>query len=87
MSFAELGLAALRAGTLGSQTIHDCRGSILVGNRSKQCLGFHGPLDLRAAIERSCNVYFYQTALATPRAELLRTARDLGFGSRTGIDD
>ncbi len=79
-------LAALRAGTLGSQTIHDCRGSILVGNRSKQCLGFHGPLDLRAAIERSCNVYFYQTALATPRAELLRTARDLGFGSRTGID-
>ena len=57
-----------------------------MGNRSKQCLGFHGPLDLRAAIERSCNVYFYRTALVTPRAELLRTARGLGFGSRTGID-
>jgi len=79
-------LAALRAGTLQSQTVYVCQGSLLVGGRYKQCLGFHGPLDLRGAIERSCNVYFYHAALDTPRSELLRTARDLGFGSRTGID-
>jgi len=79
-------LAALRAGAIGTQTEFTCRGSILVAGRPKQCMGFHGTLDLREAIERSCNVYFYQVALATPRAELLRTARELGFGSRTGID-
>jgi len=79
-------LAGLRAGTLHSQTEYACHGSLMVGGRYKQCLGFHGPLDLRGAIERSCNVYFYHAALDAPRAELLRTARDLGFGSATGID-
>lgn len=79
-------LAALRAGTLQPQTQYTCRGSLLVDGQVKQCQGVHGTLVLREAIERSCNVYFYQTALATPRAELLRTARDLGFGSPTGID-
>jgi len=79
-------LAGLRAGTLRPETRYVCRGSLVVDGRAKQCLGVHGPLVLREAIERSCNVYFYQAALATPRRELLRTARDLGFGSPTGID-
>jgi penicillin-binding protein 2 len=79
-------LAALRAGVLRPQTEHTCRGTLMVAHRPRQCPGVHGPLDLRGAIERSCNVYFYQTALATPRAELLRTAHELGFGSPSGLD-
>jgi penicillin-binding protein 2 len=79
-------LAGLRAGTLTSQTQYTCDGSLVVGGQHKQCLGVHGPLELREAIERSCNVYFYHTALDAPRQELLQTAQDLGFGSPTGID-
>jgi penicillin-binding protein 2 len=79
-------LAGLRAGTLRSQTQYTCEGSLVVGGQHKQCLGFHGPLQLREAIERSCNVYFYHVALDAPRRELLQTARELGFGSPTGID-
>ena len=79
-------LAGLRAGTLRSQTQYTCDGSLIVGGQHKQCLGVHGPLELREAIERSCNVYFYHVALDAPKRELLATAQELGFGSPTGID-
>ncbi len=79
-------LAGLRCGSLSTRSEYECRGSMAIGGQAKLCMGHHGLLDLRGAIQRSCNIYFYQAALDTPRAELLRTARELGFGSPTGID-
>lgn len=53
-----------------------------------------GWLDLSGALEQSCNIYFWTAALGmyqawdeTPRETALQdTARDFGYGSRTGID-
>ncbi len=53
-----------------------------------------GYLNLHEAFARSCNVYFWEVALdiwntykGTDREDLLQQwARDLGFGSKTGID-
>lgn len=53
-----------------------------------------GWLDLSGALEQSCNIYFWSAALGmyqawdgTPRETALQDmARDLGYGSRTGID-
>ncbi|MEX2654642.1 MAG: penicillin-binding transpeptidase domain-containing protein [Acidimicrobiia bacterium] len=53
-----------------------------------------GWLDLSAALEQSCNIYFWSAALGmyqawddTPRETALQDmARDLGYGSQTGID-
>jgi penicillin-binding protein 2 len=53
-----------------------------------------GWLDLSGALEQSCNIFFWSAALGmyqawdgTPRETALQDmARDLGYGSRTGID-
>ena len=53
-----------------------------------------GWLDIHGALQYSCNIYFWSRAMGTwqafketPRENILQDwARDLGYGSRTGID-
>jgi penicillin-binding protein 2 len=53
-----------------------------------------GWLDIHGALEQSCNIYFWSVALGTWRANKLTDqesiiqewARDLGYGSFTGVD-
>lgn len=45
-----------------------------------------GPMDMAQAIAWSNNVYFYKLAWALGPQPIIRTARKLGVGSRTGID-
>lgn len=46
----------------------------------------HGPLDLRGAIQRSCNVFFYEWAHRLGSQALIAMSRDFGFGQATGFD-
>jgi penicillin-binding protein 2 len=52
----------------------------------------HGAVDLHEALQESCDVYFWQLALRVWSSDdvdesiIQDWARDLGFGSRTGID-
>ena len=80
-------VAASRHG-LTPATTYECDGSISLGRQPFRCwdtLG-HGRLDLRRAICVSCNVYFYQAALAAGPEALADAAREFGLGARTGID-
>lgn len=65
-----------------------CSGGILVGNRRFRCWNQagHGALDLVEAIQRSCNVYFYQLGLRIGLERLLTHANDMGFARQCGID-
>jgi penicillin-binding protein 2 len=80
---------ALRAGIMSSYTrLQPCTGSYQFGGRLFKCWKHdgHGSLDFIEALEKSCDVYFYQVGprLGLPRLEQM--ARDFGFGDRTGID-
>jgi penicillin-binding protein 2 len=46
----------------------------------------HGALNLLGALENSCNYYFYQVADNTGIDKIAGTARDFGFGAKTGIE-
>jgi Cell division protein FtsI/penicillin-binding protein 2 len=46
----------------------------------------HGTIDLRQAIERSCNVYFYTVGNMVGIDKIHKWATLLGLGERTGID-
>lgn len=62
-------------------------GGSYAGYRSLRCnirLG-HGPIDLRTAIKRSCNVTFAHLGELFGEEHLKETARNFGFGQPTGI--
>jgi penicillin-binding protein 2 len=45
----------------------------------------HGKADLRKAIVRSCNVYFFHLAEQVGLDRLARVAKDFGLGAKTGV--
>ncbi len=65
-----------------------CTGGMAYAGRYARChySRGHGSLDLAQAIEKSCNVYFYQLGIRLGLDNLLREATRIGFGRRTGID-
>jgi penicillin-binding protein 2 len=48
--------------------------------------GVHGKVDLHVAIVRSCDVYFYQLAVAMGIQNIADGLTAFGFGARTGLD-
>jgi penicillin-binding protein 2 len=65
-----------------------CTGSYYFGNRAWKCWKpeGHGSLDLAGAIQKSCDVYFYQLGLRLTLQRMSAGGVQLGFAKRTGID-
>tara|TARA_Y100001970_G_scaffold187325_1_gene227918 strand:+ start:33724 stop:35637 length:1914 start_codon:yes stop_codon:yes gene_type:complete len=81
-------LAALESGLVGANTTHFCEGHIELGDTKFHCWkpGGHGRLSMEGAIERSCDVYFYEIAKRIGLERISNMARRFGFGSLNGID-
>ena len=80
-------IAGLEEGKITPETSFFCNGSYRFGNRSYRCWkkGGHGRLNLREALEQSCDIYFYQAGLRVGIDSLARYARAFGLGSSTGF--
>jgi len=63
-----------------------CQGSFRVGNKVFEDLHVHGSTDMFEAIQRSCNVYFYQLMLKVGLDNWSHYGSAFGFGQATGID-
>lgn len=77
-------LAGLETGRITPHTTFHCPGHFRLNRKSRvfhcwQEKG-HGRLDLYRALERSCNVYFYNVGKLVGVENLARYARELGFG-------
>jgi penicillin-binding protein 2 len=81
-----MALAALEEGVINENTTLYCPGSFQYGNRVYGCHGGHGMINVRRAIQVSCNVFFYQVALKLQLERLGKWGRAFGFGQTTGID-
>ncbi|HEU5081581.1 MAG TPA: penicillin-binding transpeptidase domain-containing protein [Opitutaceae bacterium] len=81
-------VAGMRHGTISADSTTNCPGFYLVGNRSFPCHDRHphGLIDLSVAIEKSCNVFFYEHGIMTGPDAIANEARRFGFGKRTGIE-
>ena len=82
-------IAGLNDNVITDKWTRSCGGGYRLGRRVFHCFRgtSHGTLNLLGAIERSCNVYFYQLMylkIGLPR--WARYSHMLGFGDRTGID-
>lgn len=65
-----------------------CRGFSVIYDHRYRCWkrGGHGRVDLRSALEGSCNVYFHQMGVRLGIDEIARYSRLFGLGRPTGID-
>jgi len=80
--------AALEEGVITPDFKVHCGGSASFYGRPFKCWkkGGHGTMDLRHAIEQSCNVYFYTIGNMTGIEKIHKWATLLGLGERSGID-
>ncbi len=83
-------LAGLEANSISPRDSVVCTGSLQIGNwpRPFGCWNRrgHGTVDMMEAMKQSCDVWFYQKAMATGVNPITRTATELGLGQPTGLD-
>ncbi|MGC6530670.1 MAG: penicillin-binding protein 2 [Candidatus Puniceispirillaceae bacterium] len=80
--------AALEAGVISSKTRVTCKGHMEFGDRKFHCWfdEGHQSLNIMQALERSCDVFFYDVALKVGINRIHDMAKRLGLGLPSGLD-
>ncbi|MBN2056307.1 penicillin-binding protein 2 [bacterium] len=83
-----MALAALETGVVDEESLYGCPGYFDFHGHTFRCWkkGGHGQVNVRSAIEQSCNVFFYNVATQLGIETMARYARMFGLGTATGID-
>ncbi len=81
-----LAAAALQNGIIDTNFRYTCRGGYTLGNRTYKDMHVHGSVNIIEAIQRSCNVFFYQLMLKVDLEPWYAVGKRFHFGDRTGID-
>ncbi|MBI4535271.1 MAG: penicillin-binding protein 2 [Ignavibacteriae bacterium] len=81
-----LAVAALERGIIKPSSRIQCGGAIQLGPKVFKDLHVHGSVNMTEAIQKSCNVYFYQLMLKTGLDIWAEYGAMFGFGRVTGID-
>ncbi|MDT4897675.1 MAG: penicillin-binding protein 2 [Acidobacteriota bacterium] len=63
-----------------------CGGGITVGNKFTRCMGNHGVPELRYAITKSCDGYFYRLGLKMGVDGIIKMVDEFDLNRRTGVD-
>ncbi len=63
-----------------------CGGGITIGNKFTRCMGHHGTPDVRYAIMKSCDGYFYRLGLKMGIDGIMKMVDDFDLNKRTGVD-
>jgi penicillin-binding protein 2 len=81
-------VAGLEEGVITPNTTVFCPGGATFYGRFFKChlAGGHGTVDMRHAIEKSCNTYFYTVGNMLGVDRIHKWASALGLGERSGID-
>lgn len=80
-------LAALNGGVVTEFSTVNSPASIRIGNHTFKNWSKvpEGPIDVKRAIARSCNTWFYQVGIDTGPGVFLGLARKLGMGEKSGL--
>lgn len=81
-------IAGLEEGVISKSTTIDCQHYYTRFSKSRtySCMGRHGPTNVLRAIQKSCNVYFYETGYRLGGEKLEEWEHLFGFGEKTGIE-
>jgi penicillin-binding protein 2 len=78
--------AGLEEGVITPETKIYCAGGGTFYGRFFQCLGQHGWMDVRHALEKSCNTFFYTVGNQLGVDRIHEWSRKLGLASKSGVD-
>jgi penicillin-binding protein 2 len=81
-----LAAAALQEGVIDEHYRITCTGGFRFGNRVFKDLHVHGSVNVVEAIQKSCNVFFYQLMLKVGFEKWTEYGRRFGFGLPTNTD-
>ena len=81
-------LAGMEKGAIKPGERLYCGGTLRVGDRVYSCFRgkSHGYINMREALQHSCNIYFYQLGLRLGIGALASFSRQFDLGETTGID-
>lgn len=79
-------IGALETGLVSPGEKVHCSGAFRRGSPWFKCHGAHGSVDVRQALTRSCNVFFYEMGERLGGDRLREWGLRLGFGKITGIE-
>lgn len=81
-----MAVAGLEEGVITPETTFHCPGYGTFYGRSFRCNRVHGTVDVRRALEQSCNVFFYNVGDRLDIDTIHKYSAMLGLVGRTGID-
>jgi penicillin-binding protein 2 len=82
-----MAMAGLQQGAITLQHSNlVCGGGIQIGNKFTRCMGNHGSPELRTAITKSCDGYFYRLGLKMKIDGIMAMVDEFDLNKRTGID-
>lgn len=79
-------IAAMEEGIIDKSFSVNCNGGLQYGDRFFKCTHFHGKVNLKEAIEESCNTYFYRLVLKLGIDKLSKYSNMFHLGMKTNID-
>lgn len=84
---AVVAIAALEEGIVNANTTFNCPGAYHLGGETFHCheRRGHGVVNLRKAMMKSCDVYFYNVGVELGVDRIAKYAADLGLGEKTGF--
>ncbi|NLM52019.1 MAG: penicillin-binding protein 2 [Firmicutes bacterium] len=83
-------LAALEEGIITEKSRVVCGGvKTFFGSDRRRCYNYtaHGALNVVGALQKSCNIFFYEMGYHLGGERLSKYAKDFGFGSLVGLTD
>jgi penicillin-binding protein 2 len=78
--------AGLEEGVITPDTKVFCAGGATFYGRFFQCLGHHGWMDVRHALEKSCNTFFYTVGNQLGVDRIHQWSEKLGLATKSGVD-
>jgi penicillin-binding protein 2 len=80
-------MAALEEGLVNPNTTFRCNGSLTIGGETFHChkRTGHGVVNLKTALMKSCDVYFFNLGVELGVDRIAKYARAMGLGSRLGV--
>ncbi len=81
-----IALAALEEGIVDINGARYCNQTYVLEDQTFKCLDFHGYLNVTTALEKSCNIFFFEMGKELGIDKMNKYCNLLGLGQKTGIE-